>query len=359
MRLMDEKNLDAVLVSNCSLGNLNTWLLAKEEMPLHLPYNRVNLCLVTREGNIFQYCSREPHPTDWGKFPLITESELPLSLQDGRLGLVNPSYLKKSVHDYIKDSCPGVEFVDVDYEFHLLKSEKCQEEVEGVETAARLFDRVFGTVPLILTGGPLEREVALRLRNRFREMDAECEDLMSSTMITLTSAPDGENSVEEPIPYPGRRIVYGDRVNLLVNGFMPGGFASALGRTCVLGEASEEAKRYWDLTVSLQQMIAEHAKPGVTIRDLTRMLTQKIAEHEELQPYGGNQIYGIGAAVYEAPRNIDITRDVELKENMTIVIAPRVCPKGKDPYCCMDTFVIMKSGANRLNRTDRKLRVLD
>ena len=94
-------------------------------------------------------------------------------------------------------------------------------------------DRVFTTLPLLLTGEPLERKVVVDLRNHLREMNAECEDLMSSSMIHLTSAPDGGESVPEPIPYPGRRLAYGDRVNVLVNGFMPGGFASALGRTYI------------------------------------------------------------------------------------------------------------------------------
>ena len=46
------------------------------------------------------------------------------------------------------------------------------------------------------------------------------------------------------------------------------------------------------------------------------------------------QIYGIGASVYEVPRNVDSTRTVPLTEGMTLVIAPIIQPQGKDPYCC-------------------------
>ena len=72
LALMEEKQVDAILVSACYLGNLDAWLLGKEGMPLHLPYNRNNLCFVDRQGSVTEYCAREPHPTDWGKFPLIT-----------------------------------------------------------------------------------------------------------------------------------------------------------------------------------------------------------------------------------------------------------------------------------------------
>ena len=229
LTFMEEKRLDGILVSNCSFGNFNTWLLASEAMPLHLPYNRNNLCFVDKTGDVTQYSAREPHPTDWGKFPVITESALPESLRGGRLGLVNPTYLKKTVRDDLL-SRYSVELVDISDDFHLLKAEKSPEEIGGLKKAAERFALAFKTMPLILTGEPLEREVVVRLRDRLRELDAECEDLATSSMVTLTSSPDGGEAVQEPILYPGRRITYGDRVNVLVNGFMPGGFASALGR---------------------------------------------------------------------------------------------------------------------------------
>lgn len=354
--LMEAHSLDAILVSNCALGNLDTWLLGKEGMPLHLPYNRNNLCFVTKDGAVQELCAREPHPTDWGKFPLITETELALS--DGRLGLVNPTYLKRVVRDDLKARY-AVEFVDISDEFHLLKMEKTPEEVAGVQRAAAGFDRAFTTIPMLLTGGHTEREIAVALRNRLRELDAECEDLQTSSMLTMTSAPDGSESVPEPIPYPGRRVIDGDRVNILVNGFMPGGFASALGRTYILGTPSEEARRYWDLAVEAQRLIADHARPGVTVAELMELFRQEILEPNGLYLSGGNQVYGIGAGIYEAPRNVDSTRTLLLKEHMTLVIAPKIAPAGKDPYCCMDTFEVTAEGARRLSKTPQMLCVLD
>ena len=356
LALMREKDVDAVLVSACYLGNLDAWLLGKEGMPLHLPYNRNNLCFVDREGTVTEYCAREPHPTDWGKFPLITEAELDLAGK--RLGLVNPTYLKKVVRDDLQARY-GVEFVDISDAFHLLKMEKTPEEIEGVRKAAALFDRVFTTIPLLLTGEHTEREIAVALRNRLREMDAECEDLQTSSMLTMTSAPDGGESVPEPIAWPGRRVTYGDRVNIQVNGFMPGGFASALGRTYILGEPSEEARQFWDLAVRAQSLIAEQAKPGTTVAQLMAAFQTEILEPGGLPMDSGNQIYGIGAAVYEAPRNVDSTRDLPLEAGMTLVIAPKIAPAGKDPYCCCDVFVVTEEGAKRLSKTGQTLCVLD
>lgn len=356
LSLMREHDLDAILVSNCCLGNWDTWLLGKEKMPLHLPYNRNNLCFIDSQGQVQELCAREPHPTDWGKFPLITGTELPLF--EKRLGLVNPTYLKRVVRDHLEETY-HLTFVDISNAFHLLKMHKTPEEVMGIQRAAAAFDRVFTTLPLLLTGEHTEREIAVALRNRLREMDAECEDLQTSSMLTLTSAPDGADSVPEPIAWPGRRVAYGDRINIQVNGFMPGGFASALGRTYILGEPSNETKKYWALAVQAQHLIAENAKPGATISQLMALFRQAVLAPNELKEDGSNQIYGIGAAIYEAPRNVDQTRDILLEEGMTLVIAPKVIPKGKDPYCCADVFVITADGAKRLSHTPQMLCVLD
>lgn len=357
--LMKTQKLDAILVMNCYLGNWNTWLTCGTRMPLHLPYNRNNVCFITPDGNVLELCAREYHPTDWFKFPLLEKTKLPDSLINGRLGLVNPGYLKKTVKDHLTVAYPGIQFVDIDTEFHKLKMEKIPDEISGVANAASLFDRVFTTLPLLMTNEPTERDLVVALRNRMREMDAECEDLRSSTMITLTSAPDGGHAVPEPIPYPGRRIRYGDRVNVLVNGFMPGGFASALGRTYVLGSPTDEAKEYWDLAVKAQSLLAERAVPGTSITNLMQLLNKDILKPNTLPQNNSMQIYGIGAAIQEMPRNVDQSADYPLKEGMTLVIAPKICPEGKDPYCCMDTFVVTESGAKRLSTTSQSLIILD
>lgn len=356
--LMEQHRLDAILVSNCALGNLDTWLLNKNAMPLHLPYNRNNLCFVTKSGTVLELCAREPHPTDWGKFPLITETDLSEHLKNGRLGLVNPTYLKKVVADDLKKKY-AAEFVDVSDAFHLLKAHKIPEEIDGIGHAAAEFDRVFTTIPLLLTGEHTEREIAVALRNRLREMDAECEDLQTSSMLTITSAPDGADSVPEPILYPGRRVTYGDRINIQVNGFMPSGFATALGRCYVIGSPSAETQHYWSLATAAQQLIAQHAKPGVTIQALIELLRDRILAPDGLPLDSSAQIYGIGAGIYEAPRNVDATCNVPLEDGMTLVIAPKICPDGKDPYCCADVFTITPEGAKRLSKTSQELYILD
>lgn len=356
--LMTRNDLDAVLVSNCALGNWNAWLKASKGMPLHLPYNRNNLCLVTKDGMLSEYCARTPHPTDWYKFPVITEVNLSQTLKNARIGLVNPTYLKRVVRDDLVEKY-SVEFVDVSDAFHLLKTVKEPEEVEGIAKAVKAHEQAFTAVPLELTGEHTEREIAVRIRNRIRELGAQCEDLQSSIMLKMTSAPDGAESVPEPIPYPGRRVTYGDRFNVQVNGFMPGGYASALGRCYIIGEPSDEAKTYWNLAVKTQHLIAANAKPGATVAQLMELVEKEMLTPNGLQASTDSQIYGIGVGVFEAPRNVDSTKNLPLETGMTLVIAPKIVPMGKDPYCCADVYVVTEGGAKRLGKFPQELIVLD
>ncbi len=355
--LMGAHGLDAVLISNCSLGNLNGWLKDSQRMPMHLPFNRSNICIVTADGNILDYSSRTPHPCDQNPYPVFGETGDAVNFHGQTVGLVNPTYLRKTVRDQL--AAEDVKFVDVSDEFHALKARKTPEEAEKAAHAASEFDRLFTTVPLLLTGEPLEREVVVALRNHLREFGAECEDLMSSSAVRMTSAPQDAPSVPEPIPYPGRRLQYGDRVNLQVTGYLPGGFSGALGRCYVLGEATEETKHYWNLAVSAQEGLAKAAKTGVTIRELTEILEHEYLAPEGLRASGATQIYGIGAALNEMPRNVDTSRDMPLPDGAVLVIAPQIIPEGKDPYCCADVFRVTDDGAVCLSKTSRQLRVLD
>lgn len=356
-QLMRSRNLDGILICCCVPGNLNTWLLAAEDMPLHLPYNRNNLLLVLPDGTAAQYWGRQPHPTDrGGRFPLFCESELPVFR---RLGLVNPAALKCGVREHLQKTSPSVELVDITRDFHLLCAQTTAADVQGVEQATAVMERAFSALPLLLTGQPTEREFAARLRNRVRELGAECEDLGTSAFLELTSAPDGGTSVPEPVLWPGRRLEYGDRVNVLLQGFLPGGFASALGRSCILGEPSEEARTYWDLALQAQQLAAACAVPGATVAQITARVRQEILEPAGLPAYTGCQIHGISADVQTLPRDFDDSRDLPLQENMILVLAIRIAPPGKDPYCCMDPFAVTPQGARRLSTLPQELIVLD
>ena len=357
--LIKDSSLDGILICNCSIGNLRNWCLGSSDMPIHMPFGRNNLIFIDSSGAMSEYCARQPHPCDWNQFPVITETGLPESFKGLRLGIVNMTYLKKSNRDWLVSAYPGIELIDIGYDFHRLKVCKTDEEITKLKAGATIFDRVFTAVPMLLMNEPTEREFAVMIRNCFRDHGAECEDLAGSTVISLTSAPMSAISVKAPVTYPGRRMEYGDRINLTVNGYVPGGYASCLGRTFVIGQPDEQTIRDYDIALNAQRVIAEHARPGVTVDELMKLLNDNYIKPNGLAASECSQIYGIGAYINEFPRNTDSSGSMPLAEGMTIVISPYVCREGCDPYACADVFVITKDGAKRLGAAPSDLVIIE
>lgn len=358
-RVLTEKGLQAVLFCGGIRENWDSWLLGSTEIPILQPFGRLNLFVAAADGRVSAMCAFENHPCDFPHYPKFEAERLDGLVDSGSLGIVNPECLLQITRSQIQERFPALRYVDVTAEFLAAKARKCPEEAQGALKAAGIYDRAFSLAPWLLRAEQTEAQTAAELRNRLGALGAEVtelsEDQNASMIISLTSAPDGGESVSEPLLYPGRRLCVGDRVNLGVNGYLAGGYAAALGRCYVLGRACEETRRCWDLAIQAQSMTAELLRPGTTIASAVAQTTRGLLEKNGFSSMGANCVYGIGCSRAEAPRYVDASRDMPLEEGMTLVIAPKLTLPGKDPYCCMDMFRVTESGCTRLSRTSREL----
>lgn len=354
--LMADKNLTHILVLTPGMGNVDCWLFADGNLPTPAPFNRNSAFLIPLEGEILRLCQTTTHPTDRAQYVRFEDAGLDAVLSDATVGVVHPETMKKNVRDYLRGACPNVGLVDVTADFEAVKAEKSAAEVELLQKAATEYDRLFAAMPLMLRPERLEKEVVNEIRQRLNWQGAESETPGFHNMVELTSAPDGGVSAQEPMQWPGRRLQVGDRVNVTVRGYI-GGVSATLGRSFVLGKPSEEAERYWDLALEAQTLAATLAKPGATLGQITEQVNGFFRE-KGLPANMSGWIHGLGTSVYEAPRNVDASRDLPLQANMVLSIGPAVQPEGKDAYRCVDAFVVTETGAVRLSATGQTLRQL-
>lgn len=358
-RILTDRRLSAALFCNAIRENWDSWLLGSTEIPILQPFGRLNLFLATAEGQVHCLCAYANHPCDFPHYPLFDCTQFDEIFSSGKIGIVNPECLLKLTRDQLSEHYPALQYEDVTADFLAAKARRCPEEAEGVRRAAQIYDRAFVLMPWLLRPEQTEAQIAVELRSRLGTLGAEVielsEDPNASILVTLTSALDGGESVPEPLMYPGRRLQVGDRVNVGVNGYLAGGFAAALGRCYVLGRASDETKRCWDMTLQAQHMAAELLRPGTTIASAVKQVTDGLLEKNGFSSMGENCIYGIGCSRSEAPRFVDASRDMPLEEGMTLVIAPKLTLPGKDPYCCVDMFRVTEHGCERLSKTKQEL----
>ena len=355
--LLAEQGLRHVVILQPGLENLDLWLLGQEGLPTPAPFNRNSAYIFGADGAITKLCQTTTHPTDRAQFPHFEDTDLSAVFDGAPVGIVNPAYLKKNVRDHLAKAYPAFRFVDVTGAFYQCKAVKSPAEIEALRTAAAEYDRLFTAMPLLLRPERLEKEAVNEIRQRMMWQGAESETPGFHTMVQLTSAPDGGPSAQEPLPWPGRRLQTGDRVNVSVRGYFSNGCAAALGRSFVLGPVSAQTGKDWETAVFAQEMAASMAKPGATLREISGAVNACLTQ-QGYQPLNSAWIHGVGTSAYEAPRNVDATADAPLKAGMVLAIGPEVRRGGADALSCLDVFVVTENGAERLSKTAPVLRQL-
>ncbi len=353
--LLKEKELKAVLLLNPSRDNMNRWILASDNPPANPPFNRNAMYLISVDGNVTPFCACRPHPTDHDQYPLISSADITPWIASGKLGVTNPDCLKAVVWDALTEQAPHLELVDLTRPLLELRAEKTEAEVQALARSVHQYDRLFAAMPLMLRGGRTEHEIAVDIRLRLAQLGVDSEDWGTVSEVTMTSSPDGGNAETEPLLYPGRRLQWHDRVNVQVSGFLPDGGSAAMGRSYTLGPASEEAMHAWSLAVDAQHLAASLARPGATLEAIAEQVSREIFLPNDLPTDPSCWIYGIGCSRYESPRLSDETRTLPLKTGMTLAIGPNILLPDKDPYCCLDVYVVTEDGGLRLNRLSQEL----
>ena len=352
--LMADKNLTHILVLTPGMGNLDCWLFAGTQLPTPAPFNRNSAFLIPAEGEIMRLCQTTTHPTDRVRYPRFEDAGLDGVLENAVIGVVHLESMKKTVRDYLAKT--NARMKDITAAFETIKAEKSPAETELLRKAAAEYDRLFTAMPLMLRPERLEKEVVTEIRQRLGWQGAESETPGFHSMVELTSTLDGGASAQEPMLWPGRRLQAGDRVNVTVRGYICG-VSATLGRSFVLGPPSEETRRYWNLALETQTLAVSLAKPGATLGQIAEKVNGFLME-KGLPADESGWIHGLGTSVYEAPRNIDASRDLPLRTGMVLSIGPAVRPQGKDAFRCVDAFVVTEIGTVRLSATEQALRQL-
>ena len=367
-RVLQKHHLTHMMIVNPGCGNWNQWLLGGEapgngppnpaKLPTLAPFNRNSGYIVSAEGDVYAFSAGVPHPTDSAQYPLFSAVRSRPAYEAGRIGLINPEYLRQTTRQAMRDEVPAVEFVDLTAELEAARAVKPAGEAEELRKAAAVYDRAFSAVKLTLRSGRSEHDAVADFRFRLANLGASTQDLGLLTAVQLTSAPQNGKSVTGPLQHPGRILQNGDRVNLCVNGYVPGGYAAALGRCCVAGEPTGQTRADWALAVQAQHLAAELARPGASIQQIAWQLHTQLLEPAGMELEARCWMYGIGAYRCEAPRSSDATAAMPLQAGMVLAIGPAVCRPGEDAYCCMDVYQITETGGVRLSGTAQDLIIL-
>ena len=178
------------------------------------------------------------------------------------IGLLGTAAMSFALVDYLKRALPKAKFVDVSDLVDRIKAVKSAEEIDFMRRVAAMQDLAMDAVMKGIRPGMRDLEVAAIAETVGHSHGSE------QGLFLCASGPVGTAAVFGNRHLQNRVIREGDQFTLLIENNGPGGFYTEIGRTCVLGRASEEMLEEFEFVLKAQRFTTDLLKPGASCREV-------------------------------------------------------------------------------------------
>jgi len=270
----------------------------------------------------------------------------------GTVGLLGKAAMSFALVDYLRrNKLARAKFVDASDMVDAIKAIKSEEELSFIRRTAAMQDAAMDAVMKAIKPGMRDLEVAAIAEQVGHAMGSE------QGLFLCSSAPVGVSAMFGNRHLQNRVIQPGDQYTLLVENNGPGGFYTELGRTCVLGKASQEMKDEFAFVLEAQKFVLERLKPGASCKDIFEAYNDFMRANgrpEEKRLH----CHGQGYDMVERPL-IRLDETMTIAKNMNIVVHPTYATARTFSWVC-DNFLIGDNGvAGKLHAFPQKIFELD
>jgi Xaa-Pro aminopeptidase len=263
------------------------------------------------------------------------------------IGLLGTAAMSFALGDYLKRKFTRAKFVDASDSVDRIKALKSAEELERIRRTAMLQDKAMEETFAQIRPGMRELEVAAIAEHTGHKYGSE------QGLFLTGSGPVGTAAVFANRYQQNRVLREGDQFTILIENNGPGGFYTELGRTCVLGRASQEMKDEFAFVLEAQKFTLGLMKPGAKCSEIFAeynafMKKNKRPEEKRLHSHGQ------GYDMVERPL-IRHDETMTIQTNMNMVCHPTYLTAGTYSWCC-DNFLIGDTGAvEKLHKFPQKI----
>lgn len=251
-----------------------------------------------------------------------------------RLG-VEAQTMTLAARDELAGRLEEIELVPTTGLVEELRRSKDDEEVALLKEAVALGDEAFSWVLDRIVPGATERQIALDLEIKMREMGA---DEVSFPPI-VGSGPLSAHIHHTPSE---RELQKGDLV-LLDLGCRRRGYCSDLTRTVVLGSATDQQRELYQVVLEAQLQGIEAVAPGSRGRAVDAQARGIIEKAGFGDRFGHGLGHGVGLEVHEEPRLRRISEDT-LQRGDVVTIEPGVYLDGVGGVRIEDIVLVTETG---------------
>ncbi|MQF87090.1 MAG: aminopeptidase P family protein [SAR202 cluster bacterium] len=227
--------------------------------------------------------------SSWLKDAVTASNALRVGIEDHDLTLAGYNSIKAQLSDIaIKPK-----LVSTGFTCNQLRAIKDSQEIDQLIQAINFSDQAIEIVGAKLKPGITEREISWELEKTMRELGAD--GLSFNTIVA--SGPNAAKAHHKPSE---RKLEAGDGV-VIDMGALYQGYCSDITRTFVIGKASPEFRKIFDIVLSAQETAEATAKAGMTGAEIDYLARQVIDAAGYENEFGHSLGHGIGIAVHELP----------------------------------------------------------
>lgn len=269
------------------------------------------------------------------------------SKKDITIGFVALGHIPAPFYNYIQSHLPSATLTDATDLVDNIKAVKSEEEIELIKQVAAIQDEAMEKAFQTIKPGMRDVEVFALTQYTVQLLGSE------QQLIMAASAPMGTPCPMLKRHFMNRVIQEGDQFTLMIEVNGPGGMYAELGRTCVLGKASDELLEACETAKEAQKITLDLLKPGADPRDIIDANNEFLKGKgfpEEKRLYA----HGQGYDLVERPA-IRPDEHMKLAANMNITVHPITGSKTAFAWVC-DNYLITETGVSAcLHQTPKKV----
>jgi Xaa-Pro aminopeptidase len=258
------------------------------------------------------------------------------------IGLVGTGALPVAFVDCLRrGKLSNAKFIDASDLVDDIKAIKSTEEIERMRQTALMQDKCMDAAFTAMAPGKKDIEIAAVAEQTGHSYGSE------QGLFMCASGPVGTAPLQANRHFQNRTIQKGDQLSLLVESNGAGGFYTELGRTCVLGKASQEMKDEFAFVLEARNFTLNLLKPGASGKDIWEAYNafmKKNGRPEEKRLY----CHGQGYDMVERPL-VRFDEPMKLKANMIVSCHPTYALAGSFNWAC-DDYLITDRGPERLHQ---------
>jgi Xaa-Pro aminopeptidase len=280
------------------------------------------------------------------------ETEDPIVIVDGLLAdavdlLVGDETWSRFLIE-LQDANTGRSFATASDLMAKLRMVKSPEEIARLRAAAASVDDVVGRMEDVRFSGRTERDIALEIIELSTRAGHETMEFW-----IVASGPNGASPHHES----GDRVIeYGDAVVVDFGGHQDG-YASDTTRMFVVGVPPVGFDRAFEVLLRAQIAAVEYVKPGVTAESVDAVAREIITDAGYGDLFVHRTGHGIGMDTHEHPYLVKGNMQI-LETGMAFSIEPGIYSPREWGMRIEDIVTVTDGGVERLNRTDRRYRIV-